>query len=137
MCVLTILTASPLTHAPFPDFIKAQWTVCDKEYNAPAMEICKQIHCQYALTKAQLHDALVNVRAQWGSCWLGAAPIGGGGGGGRGREMCVALIARERGGCTAAWVPLRGLLLVTRLPILFAGVPTRPLAVSLHACAFA
>ena len=43
------------------DFIKAQWDVCDTEYHEPAMQICRDIHCNYALTKAQLHDALVNV----------------------------------------------------------------------------
>ncbi|KAI3435766.1 hypothetical protein D9Q98_001824 [Chlorella vulgaris] len=42
------------------DFIKAQWTICDKEYHEPAMQICRDIKCNHALTKAQLHDALVN-----------------------------------------------------------------------------
>jgi hypothetical protein len=43
------------------DFIDAQWAICDKEYHEPAMEICRKIKCRNALTKAQLHDALVNV----------------------------------------------------------------------------
>ncbi len=46
---------------PTADFIKAQWTICDKEYHEPAMQICRDIKCNHALTKAQLHDALVNV----------------------------------------------------------------------------
>ncbi|KAI7840223.1 hypothetical protein COHA_006005 [Chlorella ohadii] len=41
-------------------FIDAQWAICDKEYHLPAMQWCKKIQCRHALTKAQLHDALVN-----------------------------------------------------------------------------
>jgi hypothetical protein len=44
-----------------PEFIKAQWTVCDQEYDVPAMRWCQKIKCNLAITKAQLHDALVNV----------------------------------------------------------------------------
>lgn len=42
------------------DFIDTQWKVCDDQYNQPSMEWCKRIQCQHALTKAELHDALVN-----------------------------------------------------------------------------
>ena len=33
-----------------------------QEYHLPAMQWCRRVHCRHALTKAQLHDALVNVR---------------------------------------------------------------------------
>lgn len=44
------------------DFINAQWTIAEQQYIEPSQVVCRQLKCQYALTKAQLYDALINVR---------------------------------------------------------------------------
>ncbi|KAL4458377.1 hypothetical protein ABPG75_013242 [Micractinium tetrahymenae] len=42
------------------DFIDAQWTIAEDQYIEPSQVICRRLQCQYALTKAQLYDALIN-----------------------------------------------------------------------------
>ena len=54
-------SCSPPPFPRDPEFIKAQWTVCHNEYDVPATRWCQKIKCNLAVTKAQLHDALVNV----------------------------------------------------------------------------
>lgn len=63
LCICDAATGDFVCAVLGADFIDAQWAICDKEYHEPAMEICRSIQCRHALTKAQLHDALVNVRA--------------------------------------------------------------------------
>ncbi|KAL4429608.1 hypothetical protein ABPG77_008657 [Micractinium sp. CCAP 211/92] len=42
------------------DFINAQWTIAEQQYIEPSQVVCRQLQCRYALTKAQLYDALIN-----------------------------------------------------------------------------
>ena len=88
-CTIHLYTPLAISRPP-TDFINSQWTVCDREYNVPAMAHCKKLKCQHALTKAQLHDALVNVSSRALGCCLGAA------GGGRGCR-CAAQRSTQRG----------------------------------------
>lgn len=64
-CSVPCFNARPALYAPAAaaEFIQAQWMVCDDQYGKPAQDWCKTVECRYALTKAQLHDALVNVRS--------------------------------------------------------------------------
>lgn len=117
----------PLPHQPPrplapTEFIKAQWTVCDAEYHEPAMKWCQKVNCRLAITKAQLHDALVNVSwtpAGWGR--VGQGWVGGWVGGDYHLQQCcsshlIQLLARPPCSMARGWARSFRWITSSRLP---------------------